>query len=69
MNYSQIFEKYLCVLEVGKSYKLGAIFARLQAKNEPVDISFLFLFLQTDSRFQNTIVSQDIEQVIIKRIS
>lgn len=69
IDYHNLFNKYLNLLEVGKSYKLGAIFQRLQEKKEPVDIEFLFLYLKTDSRFSVKVVSFDLEAAIVKRIS
>lgn len=67
--YNEIFNKYLTKLEIGKEWSLGKIFKALENNKEPVDISFLFLYIQTDKRFKTTIVSQSLEDMIVVRIS
>ena len=67
--YSDIFNKYLTKLELGKEWKLGQIFKALENNKEDIDISFLFLYIQTDKRFKTTIISQSIEDMIVVRIS
>ena len=67
--YSDIFNKYLTKLELDKEWKLGQIFRALENNKENVDITFLFLYIQTDKRFKTTIVSQVLEDMIVVRIS
>jgi len=68
MDYKAIFDKYLTKLEIDKEWKLGQIFRALENNKENVDISFLFLYIQTDKRFKTVIVSQNIEDMIVVRI-
>ncbi len=69
MNYNDLFDKYLTKLELDKEWKLGQIFKALENNKENVDISFLFLYIQKEKRFKTVIVSQNIEDMIVVRIS
>jgi hypothetical protein len=69
MDYDLIFDKYLIKLEIGKEWSLGKIYKALENNKENVDITFLFLYIQTDKRFKTVIVSQVLEDMIVVRIS